>query len=278
MRRVKSHTLEKLSYFKKYLEAYLIATKKLPLKYYIDAFAGTGKCILCDEKCNSDGGIKCEECKKGKIIDGSALISLKAKNKFNGYIFVELDEKNIKYLKKFISEGIFSEIKKNIQVIKEDTNILLKDIYKFITKYAGCLIFLDPEGPEMHWETIKFLSKINKADLLMLYPYDMSLVRLTKDYPNILDRFYGTKEWSKIYHKKENFNAGKRKIALLNFYIQNLRDLGFQFVDCKQIRRRLRGGKALYHLILATHHPAGKKIIEDIFNKELDGQQKMRFK
>ena len=58
MRRVKNHTAEKLKYFKKYIEGYLVATKRLPEKYYIDAFAGTGKCILCNEKCKSRGGVK----------------------------------------------------------------------------------------------------------------------------------------------------------------------------------------------------------------------------
>ena len=60
MRRIKSYTVEKLTYFSKYVKAYLKATKRLPEKYYIDAFAGTGKCILCDiTQCKSEGGKKC---------------------------------------------------------------------------------------------------------------------------------------------------------------------------------------------------------------------------
>ena len=130
MRRVKSHTLEKLSYFKKYLDAYLIASKRLPKKYYIDAFAGSGKCKLCDEECKSKGGVKCEKCSKGKIIDGSVMISLKAPNKFNGYIFVELYRKNIECLVKFIQSEIDYKFKKSIKIKKGDSNIILKNIYK----------------------------------------------------------------------------------------------------------------------------------------------------
>lgn len=275
MRRIKDHTLQKLGYFKKYIEAYLKATKKLPIKYYIDAFAGTGKCILCNEKCDSIGGQRCIKCGRGEYIDGSALISLKASNKFNGYVFIELSDENVDSLNKFILEEIEPELVKKVKVKKENSNLLLKEIYKYVSNYNGCLIFLDLVGPELEWETVVCLSKIKKAELLILYPYDMSIVRLINDYPDKLNKFYGTSEWSEIYKSQENFDAEKRKTGLLNLYVKNLKNLGFEYVVYKQIRRKLREGKALYHLILATHHPTGKKIMEDIFGKELDNQMRL---
>lgn len=275
MRRIKDHTLQKLGYFKKYIEGYLQATKRLPIKYYIDAFAGTGKCILCNEKCDSIGGQKCIKCGKGEYVDGSVLISLKANNKFDGYVFIELDNENINNLSKFISEEIDPELAKKVKIKKENSNIFLKEIYKYIPNHSGCLIFLDLVGPELEWETIVYLSKIKKAELLILYPYDMSLVRLVNDHTDKLNKFYGTTEWLKIYKDQKNFNAEKRKTELLNLYIKNLKKLGFEHVVCKQIRRKLREGKELYHLILATHHFAGEKIMKDIFGKELDNQMKL---
>lgn len=275
MRRIKLHTLEKLEYFKKYIQAYLVATKKLPIKYYIDAFAGSGKCILCDKKCKSKGGLRCRECGKGKLVDGSAMIALKIKKNFNGYIFIDLNKNSIKELEGFIKE-LAPVLQSKIITKNSDSNVVLIDIYKYIPKYAGCLIFLDPEGPELEWRTIEYLSKINKADLLILYPYDMALVRLASRYKEKLNKFYGDYGWIKIYKDKENFNPNKRRKALLDFYQKNLKALGFQYVICKSIRRRLRSGKSLYHIILVSHHPAAQKIMEHIFNKELDGQQKLK--
>lgn len=277
MRRIKSHTSEKLEYIRKYMEAYLVATKKLPTKYYIDAFAGSGKCVICDVECKSKGGKKCLLCTRGRIVDGSVLISLKTKNKFSGYIFIEINKSNIKELEKFILQEFSEDLRKLIKIKEADSNELLKNLYQYVSKYTGCLIFLDPEGPELFWDTIKYLSKIQKVELLILYPYDMSLVRLTKNFEEKLDKFYGDHEWSAIYNDKNNYNAEKRKVMLLDFYVNNLKKIGFEHVVLKQIRRNLRTGRALYHLILATHHPAGKKIMEDIFNKELDGQQKINF-
>lgn len=276
MRRIKSHTSEKLEYIRKYIEGYLMATKRLPIKYYIDAFAGSGKCILCDTECNSRGGKRCLLCGRGHVVDGSVLISLKTKNKFSEYIFIEIIQNNIKNLEKIIQQE-FSEYRGLIKIKKADSNELLKNLYQHVSQYAGCLIFLDPEGPELFWDTVKYLSKIRKVELLILYPYDMSLVRLVKNFQEKLDKFYGNNEWFKIYNDKDNYNAEKRKLMLLNLYVNNLKKLGFEHVVLKQIRRNLRSGRSLYHLILATHHPAGKKIMEDIFNKELDGQQKISF-
>ncbi|MDO8529047.1 MAG: three-Cys-motif partner protein TcmP [bacterium] len=265
MRKIKQHTLQKLKYFEKYLNAYLLATKKLPKKYFIDAFAGTGKCIV-----NNSGN---EVNNSGNEVDGSAMIALKAKNSFNGYLLIENKKGNIVELKSKIEKEIPTERKLAAKVLHEDCNEYLKDLYKSIYPYSGYLIFLDPEGPELFWETIRCLSKINKADLLILYPYDMSLVRLTKNFKDKLDKFYGTGDWRKIYSERKTPLDSKQ--GLLNFYMDNLKNIGFKHTTCRQIRTGFRNGKSLYHLILASRSPIASKIMSQIFDKELDGQRKL---
>jgi len=274
MRRIKSQTLEKLGYFKKYVEAYPIATKRLAHIYYVDAFAGTGKCIFCDERCKSRGGSACEKC-SGEKVDGSALIALKTSKKFSKYIFVELNKGNVNLLRKYINKEIDPELIKKVNIENTDSNTLLQDIYKYIPRYAGCLIFLDPAGPELQWGTIRRLSKIKKVDLIILYPYEMSLARLTTEYKEKLDVFYGSRDWRDTSKK---YGAAEKRRKLLDFYISNLKKLGFEFIVYNKIRRRLRGGRPLYDLILATHNIAGKNIMDDIFNKELDGQGTLNFR
>lgn len=275
MRRIKQHTLEKLEYFRKYLEAYLIATKRLPLKYYVDAFAGTGKCVFCDLDCDSEGGLRCEKCGRGEIVDGSALISLKLSNDFNGYYLIELKAENMQSLKKLVEldKSIPSGRSVKVRYHSADSNVLLKNLHKMVDKYTGCMILLDPEGSELFWDTIESLAKIPKADLFILYPYHMSLARLVKDYPEKLDRFYGTPKWREVYGKCTN--TADRSEKMLEFYENNLLGLGFKNIESKQIRRKLRQGHPLYHLVLATHSDVAAKIMSQIFNKELDGQTKL---
>ncbi len=277
MRRIKSHTLEKLKYFEKYIEAYLFATKRLSKKYYIDAFAGTGKCIFCEEDyCNSKGGSRCEKCGSGNYIDGSGLIALKAKNRFSGYLLIEENKSNFISLKKSIEREMPYDFFKGIILKNDDCNKVLLNLNKHIDfdKYTGFFVFLDPESSELSWDTIKCLSKIEKIDLMILYPYNMSLVRLIRDYSRRLDNFYGTNEWEKIY--KNRISPNDAKIKLLNFYRDNLKKLDFKYVEYRQIKRSLRSGKPLYHLMLATRNDTAKKIMIDIFDKELDGQQKIK--
>lgn len=280
MRRIKPHTAHKLEYIKKYIDAYLVATKRLGNRYYIDAFAGTGKCLLCDKFCTSLGGKKCVDCSKGKIIDGSVLISLNSKNTFEKYLFIEKEKKYIEEMEKIISENFSDDLIKRIEVKQGDSNILLNDDFVHsVGYYTGCLILLDPEGPELLWETIKTLSYLKKADLLILYPYDMALVRMTKEnkYKEKLDNFFGFPEWQDICSDKKLIPEEKKQ-KILDLYIGNLKKIGFEYVTYRQIRRNLRRGNPLYHLILATHNPTGIKIMKDIFDKELDGQTKMKLK
>lgn len=275
MRRIKNHTVEKLGYISKYFKAYLDATNKLPNKVFIDAFAGTGKCVLCNEKsCDSSGGEKCDKCGKGKLHDGSSVIALKTAKSFNEYILIEINDRNIKKLEKTLREEISEERLKKVFFKKGDSNVLLCEIAKSATPYCGYLIFLDPEGSELKWSTLICLSHIAKADILILYAYDMALVRLTTDYKDKLDKFYGSADWQKIYGDKI-LRSDEKATKLLNFYTDNLKKIGFKYVVAKPISTRLRGGKRLYHLVLATKHWAGEKIMKNIFDKELDGQLKM---
>lgn len=276
MRRIKQHTVQKLEYFRKYLIAYLHATKRLPQKYYVDAFAGTGKCILCNEKCKSRGGKKCDNCTNGKkrIVNGSALISLRIEDNFDAYVFIELDQNNLKNLDSFLKQEFSEEKVKKVKLICGDSNLKLQEIAQKIPAYTGCLIFLDPEGSELYWDTVAALSKIKRVDLLILYPYDMGLVRLTKTYKEKLDKFYGTTEWLKIY--QTGMKASERKEKLLTLYKERLREIGFKYSEPKQIRQELRRGHPLYHLIFVSHNDTAIKIMNKIFDKELDGQQKMK--
>lgn len=276
MRRIKSHTLQKLEYFRKYIEAYLNATKTMYQKYYVDALAGTGKCILCDiSSCKSKGGERCMKCGKGKEVAGSASIALTRKNFFNGYILIELNENNLEELKNTIKKEVGAERFKRIDFLRGDSNKFLKKIHDYIPPKAGCLVFLDLEATEIDWNTIESLSKFKKIEILILHPYNMSIVRMTKDYKSKLDKFYGTSNWFKIW--KKEVNPYRRKILLIKFYIERIERLGFRYVLSREIKTKVRGGRNLYHLVFATRHPVGKKIMKSVFNIELNGQKKLKF-
>lgn len=146
--RIKPHTKEKLDYLEKYIEAFVLATRSLNKRYYIDAFAGTGKNILCRETCESTGGESCSKCSRGSEVDGSALLALKAKSEFDGYTLIELNPSNIKSLKYAVNKEIAPNRIKKVIFENGNANDLISKYVNPANKYTGYLIFLDPRGSE----------------------------------------------------------------------------------------------------------------------------------
>lgn len=270
MRRIKDHTFEKLQYIRKYVSAYLVATKSIRVKYYIDAFSGTGKCVLCSESCNSKGS-KCN-CGKGKIVDGSAMVVIKQPQKFSKYFLFELGPKNFKELVKCLESESGDKLKL-IETVKGDCNIEIPKIIGKLNGFGSCLALLDPEGPELDWKTIESLAKFRRMDLLVLFPYDMALSRLVKDYQEKNDYFFGSKEWQSAHASAPTIQS--RRTKMLEYFTNNLKDLGFTHIVSKLIKSRYRGGNPLYHFILASRYNVAAKIMNDIFEKSLDTQRKL---
>lgn len=270
MRRIKPHTFEKLQYIQKYISAYLIATKSIKTKYYIDGFSGTGKCVLCTENCKSRGS-KCN-CGKGKEIDGSVLIAVRQPDKFSRYFLCELGPKNCREL----SECLKKESPSNsdlVEVINGDCNVEIPRILGGLNRYSSCLTLLDPEGPELDWNTIVELSKFKHMDIMILFPYDMSLSRLVKDYKEMNNKFFGSDKWQDAHASAPTIKS--RRIKMLNHFMDNLKDLGFTQMSSKLIKSKYRDGLPLYHFLLVSHYPIAAKIMDDIFSKSLDSQQKL---
>ena len=121
---------------------------------YIDLMAGPGKNRVKDT---------------GEILLGSPLLSLITKYPFTTCYFVDLEQINTDALKKRCSA---SQITERIHIDTSDCNNLIDSIVTKIKRTEQLslnLAFLDPEGMELHWETVAKLASIRRMDLS--YPY-----------------------------------------------------------------------------------------------------------
>ena len=179
-----------------YRGGFAYATKRARATFYIDTFAGPGKCRVRG---------------MDKIVDGSPLIALKVKPAFTEYFFLERDEMAIQALKHWISKEM-PDMWPRVTIVPGDCNDTIDQVSPRIPKWAPCLAFLDPERPDLHWETVtkiaasRKLSRYNKIELLILFPYDMAIVRLMPHDPSklkyaaIIDRVMpDSKAWRRIY-------------------------------------------------------------------------------
>lgn len=257
---------EKLDLLEKYLNAYTKIMKgKACCKngyYYIDAFAGTGKPKSKDEE---------------RYIDGSPIVALRVNNPFKSYIFIEKEEWRVKKLEDLKRE--FSRI--DIQIKQGDCNrIIIEDIASGI-KYENFnrgIIFLDPFGMDIDWETIKAIARTRALEIFLNFPV-MAINRsiLMKDSKKVdkvkierMNKLWGCSEWMADIYKEvpDLFEKRIEKVpqtgrSLGNLFQKRLREL-FPFVTFPLVMRNSVNAP-LYCLFFAGHNGTGKKIMEQIF-------------
>ncbi len=180
-------TVMKLEAVQKYLSAYAQALKnKSFTKIYIDAFAGTGRCDI-----KVDG--------QKRTVDGSASRALDIEPPFHKYYFIERDRKKQSALRdlKDAYPG------RSIDIMHSDANVAIEAICKkYSWRKERAVLFLDPYGMELAWETLVALSNAPGIDIWYLFPYSGLYRQATKSAAALdagkeaaLDRILGTREW-----------------------------------------------------------------------------------
>lgn len=186
-------TVEKLDILEKYLNAYSIALKNQKFdKLYIDAFAGNGTV-----ECKIDDHNTLE-------IDGSAKLALKTNPPFSKYYFIEKKAEFALKLQQIKNE----HPDKKIEIINSDCNDFLRILCaKTNWKNARGLLFLDPYGMQVEWETLELIAKTKAIDVWYLFPLS-ALNRLLKRDGNIdqsihdkISRILGTNDWYEAFYQ-----------------------------------------------------------------------------
>ena len=222
-------------------------------RYFIDLQAGPGK-----NRIGRD------------VYFGSPLIALTATFPFTQYRFNELDEANFNVLQQRVNS---SPLKASIKVYQADANQVVDEIcdeiekrdQEFIKGVFSCLnvVFLDPEGLELHWDTVVRLAKMKRMDFIINFSTG-GINRLlgTNKVENIqhIDRFFGTSDWPHSLDKKAD---GKRR-AWIDFYLGRLLQFGYKIeIDPEwgNMEMAIKNSKnvQVYSMIFASKHTLGSK-------------------
>lgn len=147
------------------------------------------------------------------------------------------------------------------------------------------LAFLDPEGFEVTFETLRVLAT-RQIDLLYFFPSGIGIARnlrqFTKQPQSLMDTFWDGRDWRDLSPAK--LAAGQRlapeeAIALDRPWVLRFRakmqELGFLYQDeedpCFVNQKRV----PMYHLLFFSKHPAGLTIWRGIKRIEPSGQRKL---
>ena len=219
---------------------------------------------------------------------GSARIALEIKPEFDKYIFIEKSKTHFTELLKLKEE--FKDKEKKIDLINTDANSWIIDRcnnYKWQNNRA--VLFLDPYGMQVNWETIKAIANTEAIDLWYLFPFGIGVNRLLKkdagkipaSWEAKLDSIFGTNEWKKAFYSKTQettlFGSETKTVKdtdfskISEFVVKRLKSI-FAGVDENPLLLRNSKNNPLYLLCFASGSPRGAKtairIAQDILKRQ----------
>lgn len=190
------HTQRKLDVVANYLAAYVTVMKKKDFRlHYVDGFAGSGASTSKAESQKSEDSTLFPT---DAVMEGSPVRALGVEPPFDHYVFIEKSEENVLSL-----SGLRAQYPgRQIEISQGDANERLREFCDRIApnRLDRAVIFLDPFGLSVRWETIERIAATRKVDLWYLVPVD-GMSRQIKDDGSFLagaskiDEIWGSPAW-----------------------------------------------------------------------------------
>ncbi len=206
-------TEEKLSRLKKYLEAYTVIFTRNPAarhfrRVYVDAFAGTGIRNSPSEANGQTTQPLFDDDDAQQFMIGSARVALEINPPFHQYVFIEQDPSFAGDLENL--RVAYPELSGSIVVHNGDANRILVDwVNGSSWRSQRAVVFLDPYGMQVEWQTIEALAKTKAVDLWLLVPLGQGVNRLltrgripTGAWAERLTTFLGTEAWREAFYRE----------------------------------------------------------------------------
>ena len=195
-------TGKKLDVLGEYLAMYQLALSGIFETMYIDAFAGTGEVPIG----SSENGLLDMDVETKDVIAGSATRAISVSPPFHKYYFIDNKVKRIDALKnKFKNDANFDRS----EFICGDANAKVQSICESENwKKRRGVVFLDPFGSQVNWETIEKIAETKALDLWYLFPAGLSVFRQISSDGTIdpthepsLNRIFGNEKWKTAFLK-----------------------------------------------------------------------------
>jgi three-Cys-motif partner protein len=206
---------------------------------YVDAFAGTGdRDARPDNTTVSLFGYGDET---REFQQGSARVALELQNKFQHYVFIDSKARHISSLRKMVERDLPACLPL-CEFVHEDANIWLKTWCTTQNwRLQRAVVFLDPYGMSVDWDTIAAIARTRSIDLWVLFPFAIGANRMMpsdvlpdKGWGIVLTKVFGTVDWIKRFYEKKSdidlFGAQRNSVTkivgadeILEFFLERLR-------------------------------------------------------
>lgn len=235
--------------------------KRWSQRYYVDVFAGPGKCVI--------RGTTAE-------INGSPTLAATAKAKFTDYFLADSDPDCLSTLKERISRlALPEEIRVRYYGNHADRVVdeILADLPP-ARQSLGLAVF-DPWGWDFSFQTLAAMSENRRLDLVVNFPIGFIKRNWDRELAQ-LDKFMNGISY------KDPFQAAMRRTTpgelparvLLDAYAAELRNIGYQYIRDNVLVDNSRH-LTLYCLIFASKHERGTDFWDKVTQRQESGQFRM---
>lgn len=218
-------------------------------RVYIDLYSGSGKAKVRNSE---------------KILYSSSLLAIKVPDKFDKYIYCDIDTVSMIALQKRIKNE-FSELTPSF--ISGDCNEKIDEIINVIPQYSKqntvlSFCFIDPFSLKINFDTIKKLGEKRIVDFLILLAFGMDGKRniglyIDENHDRI-DNFLGLTDWRERWKDAEKKGTNLVKF-LADEFTQQMVKLGYldnainNFIPIRSNEKNL----PLYYLAFFSKHKTG---------------------
>ncbi|MDO8330309.1 MAG: three-Cys-motif partner protein TcmP [Fluviicoccus sp.] len=248
-------TAEKLEALERYLKSYSTALKKIDFtKVYIDAFAGNGECIIKSGDCTVP-------------TEGSVKRSLNVDPPFDKYYFIDLKPENHVGLRTLCAQypALTTELRQG------DANDELTDIITSINwQRTRGVLFLDPFGMTLKWDTLFDIAFTQAIDVWYLFPLSGMSRQAANNFDSVdaskkksLTTLLGSTDWEEYFYKDDPgmalFDETNKKVRvtdqsqMLGYVKKRLESIFPSVLEPAILRTE--GNAPLYALFFACANP-----------------------
>jgi three-Cys-motif partner protein len=253
---------EKLYYLRRYLDIFSkgMKNKWAGRLYYVDLFAGPGRCRVRGS---------------GEEFDGSPLIAL-TEFEFEKYYFFESDPACFQALEERVKSRAPNKLDR-VRMALGDCNDTIEQAS--MTREGLGVAFIDPTGiAPISFETVTRLTNQRQLDLIINFSEGMGIRMNLHQYAetdtNALSRFIGSQRWkARRQQSSTSFNQLCTEIA--NEYLANLGALGYIAVNSDWIAVKTDQNSLLYYLVFASKNPKGNDFWRKIKQIGPHGQREL---
>ena len=275
---------DKLQRLGKYLAAYaaIMAKQRWAAGFiFVDAFAGARRAVVRRPEAKpsvnevfdfvtSDEGYDAD---LERVLDGSPAVALGVSPPFTRYVFLERDPDRVLRLECLRRE----HPDRCISIEPGDSNQYIRNdlINGFDWQRWRAVVFLDPFGMQVPWDTLTALAATKAIEVFINFPVNMAIQRLLKRSAKFtnkerkkLDEYFGDPGWYDLLYTTEGLfgpQIGKVKDSgqrLVSWYRDRLKTV-FGYASRAYLVTAT-NAHPLYYLVHAGPNETGSKIANHI--------------